>query len=305
MWQAANYPRQPLGSTMKVLRPAPQVFAFYDGRIGGVRAYSDDSNWLDDGAYSLGVCSYAIVDGREALVYDPHISLPHARMVRQTLSDLGVTDIRVVLSHWHRDHIAGNEVFRDCEIIANVLTARALEEHRQSIESGDPPIKPLIFPTRMFEGMLGLRVGAVPVELRHVDIHSHDGTVMLLPRSGLLFAGDTLEDPVTYVAEPGRLAMHLEELRRMATWDIRRILPNHGAPDVIAAGGYDRGLLGATRLYVEKLLRVRSDPALAGEGLRTFAHEAFATGSISYFAPYETIHRRNVAAVAHAREDDR
>jgi len=296
---------QPLGSTMKVLRPTPQVFAFYDGRHVGMRAHSNDGNWLDDGAYSLGVCSYAIVDGREALVYDTHISVPHARIVRQTLSDAGITDIRVVLSHWHRDHIAGNEVFGDCEIIANSLTAEALAEHRPMIEAGDPPIKPLITPTRLFEGTLRLQVGAIPVDLRHVDIHSHDGTVMLMPGSGLLFAGDTLEDPVTYVAEPGRLGAHLADLRRMAGWDIRHILPNHGAPDVIAAGGYDRGLLEATRLYVEKLLRVRSDPALAGEGLRTFASAAFATGAISYFEPYEAIHFRNIGAVAQLGDGDR
>ena len=107
---------------------------------------------------------------------------------------------------------------------------------------------------------------------------------------------------MTYVSEPGRLATHLAGLRSMSGWDIRRILPNHGAPDVIAAGGYDRGLLEATRLYVEKLLRVRSDPALAGEDLRTFANEAFATGAISYFEPYEAIHGRNIGAVAHLDE---
>ena len=41
-----------LGSTMRVLRPAPNVLAFYDGRIAGVRAHSEAPNWLDDGAYS-------------------------------------------------------------------------------------------------------------------------------------------------------------------------------------------------------------------------------------------------------------
>jgi glyoxylase-like metal-dependent hydrolase (beta-lactamase superfamily II) len=39
----------------------------------------------------------------------------------------------VVLSHWHDDHVAGNEVFADCEIIALRLTAEALSEHRTAI----------------------------------------------------------------------------------------------------------------------------------------------------------------------------
>ena len=76
---------------MRVMRPAPNVLAFYDGRVEGVRAWSEEPNWLDDGAYSLGICSFAIVDGAEALVYDTHISLAHAEIVRRTLRDMGVS----------------------------------------------------------------------------------------------------------------------------------------------------------------------------------------------------------------------
>src|SRR5882757_5900771 len=198
--------RPPLGSTMRLVRPAPNVLGFYDGRVDGVRAWSDEPNWLDDGAYALGICTYAIVDGSEALVYDTHISLPHARFVRQTLEDMGVTSIRVVLSHWHDDHIAGNEVFQDCEIIANSLTASALANNRSEIEGGVPPIKPLVLPNRIFEGSLDLTVGSIAVELLQVEIHSHDGTVLFMPETGLLLAGDTLEDPITYVSEADRLA---------------------------------------------------------------------------------------------------
>ncbi|WP_336619386.1 MBL fold metallo-hydrolase [Mesorhizobium sp. WSM4935] len=151
-----------LASTMRLVRPAPNVLGFYDGRVDGVRIWSDEPNWLDDGAYTLGICTYAIVDGSQALVYDTHISLPHARFIRRTLEEMGVTSTRVVLSHWHNDHIAGNEVFKDCEIIANRLTAAALERGRAGIESGNPPIKPLVLPNRMFEGSLSLMVERSP-----------------------------------------------------------------------------------------------------------------------------------------------
>ncbi len=285
----------PMGSTLRILRPAPHVLAFYDGRVPGVRAYAETPNWLDDGAYALGICSYAVVDGAEALVYDTHISLEHARIIRRTLEDAGVRHIRVVLSHWHDDHVAGNAVFADCEIIANRLTAEILAAHRSQMETGDPPICPLILPNRLFEGRLALTVGAVPVELRQMDIHSRDGTVALLP-DGLLLAGDTLEDPITYVDEPDRLAQHLEGLAEMARWPLARILPNHGAEAVIAAGGYDPGLIGATERYVAALLAARTDPALAALDLRAFIPDDFAAGTLGYFAPYEAVHRHNLAA---------
>lgn len=282
---------------MRIFHPAPGVVAFYDGRVEGVRAWSREPNWLDDGAYSLGVCSYAIVDHGEALVYDTHISPAHARIIRRTLAEMGVHSMTVVLSHWHDDHVAGNEVFSDCRIISHTLTQKALEDHRQEMESANPPIKPLILPDRTYESSLELKVGRISVELRHVDIHSHDGTLLFLPETGLLFAGDALEDTVTYVAEADGLERHLAELRRVAGWPVRRILPNHGDPGVIRDGGYDSSLIGATRNYVEKLLRCRTDPALAQQDLRTFISGDLAAGAVHYFAPYEPVHRLNVGAV--------
>lgn len=287
----------PLGSTLRILRPHPNVYAFYDGRVEGVRAHSVEPNWLDDGAYALGVCVYAIVDGSEALLYDTHISLPHARLVRRALKAAGVTSIRVVLSHWHDDHVAGNEVFADCEIIAHKLTEQALIDHRVEIETANPPIKPLVMPNRVFEGPMDLMVGSVRVELRPADIHSHDGLILRLPNLGLLLAGDTLEEPITYVAEPTRLAIHVEELKRIAAWGYPRILPNHGAPDVIEAGGYGPELIDATIRYVKKLIRTRDEMSLADQDLSTFIAEDIAAGTLSYFAPYEEVHANNVKKV--------
>jgi len=286
-----------LGSTLRIHRPYEDVLAFYDGRINGVRAYSEQPNWLDDGAYSLGVCTYAVLSGEEAIVYDTSISLPHARIIRDTLEKAGVRHIRVVLSHWHVDHVAGNEVFADCEIIANELTAQALRDNRERLENDNPPIKPLIMPNSTFRRELYLKVGDVDVELRHVDIHSHDGTMLLLPQRKLMLAGDALEEPITYVAEPQRLEHHLRDLERMATWDIEKILPNHGAEDKIASGGYGPELIGATRDYVSKLLRLSQEPELAEQDLRTFAAEDFVSGVISYYEPYEAVHARNVSVI--------
>ena len=287
-----------LGATLRIFSPCPNVLAFYDGRIKGMRAFSAERNWLDDGAYELGVCTYAIVDGEEALVYDTHISLAHAHMIRWTLTGRGVTKITVVLSHWHDDHIAGNEVFADCEIIANARTAELLEEHRGEIEAAFPPIRPLVTPNRIFEEDFTLSVGRLTVELRRADIHSEDATLLILPEQRLLFAGDALEDPVTYVGEPERLGAHLADLDRIAAWPFERILPNHGAAEIIEQGGYGPGLVGATKRYVEKLLRARGEPALAAQTLQDFIAEDLAAGTISYFAPYEAVHRQNIEKVA-------
>ena len=127
--------------------------------------------------------------------------------------------------------------------------------------------------------------------------------MLFLPESGLLLAGDTLEDPITFVAEAERLKEHLVDLARLELMPFSRILPNHGAPEVIASGGYGRGLLAATRHYVEALLRCRHDPALAAHDLRTFLADDLQIGRVHYFGAYEEVHRNNVARVLGRSQD--
>jgi hypothetical protein len=83
----------------------------------------------------------------------------------------------------------------------------------------------------------------------------------------------------------------------MAKWPIERILPSHGAIEVIEAGGYDKRFIEASMRYVEKLERCRRDATLADPDLRAFAAEAFATGAIQYLEAYEPVHRSNIEAV--------
>lgn len=288
-------------STLRILEPYPGVFAYYDGRIEGRRLHSNAPNWLDDGAYSLGIASYAIVDAGHALVYDTHMSLPHARAIRAHIDSLGVTSINVALSHWHTDHIAGNEVFADCEIIALRLTAEALVQNRGELETGDPQILPVVMPNRLFEERLDLVVGGRRVELHHFDIHSADGNVLWLPEERLLLAGDTLEDTVTYVSEPEHLTTHASELIRMQGWPIHRILPNHGDPERIAAGGYAATLIDANRRYLQRLADPQTRERAEAMSLKDFIAHDLASSALVYFEPYEDVHRMNMSKIKSAQ----
>jgi glyoxylase-like metal-dependent hydrolase (beta-lactamase superfamily II) len=284
-------------ATLRIFEPYPGIFAYYDGRIPGKRLYSSEPNWLDDGAYSLGAASYAIVSGEQALVYDTHMSLLHAQAVRNHLDSLGVTTIRVVLSHWHADHVAGNAVFADCEIIALDLTAQAMQANRARLETRSPPISPLVMPNQLFSGSMTLEIGPRKIELHHFDIHSADGNILWLPDEKLLLAGDTLEDTITYISEPENIATHIRELTRMRTWPIHRILPNHGDADRIATGGYPPSLIDANRRYLERLLVPEELAKAETSSLEDFISEDQASGGVAYFEPYERVHRTNIAAV--------
>ena len=81
---------------MRVLTAGPGIAAYYDGRTPGHR-FAQGDNWVDDGALSLGIASYAVISGAEALIYDSHVSLRHAEVICADLKARGVRRARVVL----------------------------------------------------------------------------------------------------------------------------------------------------------------------------------------------------------------
>lgn len=288
---------------LRILEPHPGILAFYDGRVEGHR-FSDGPNWVDEGALSLGIASYAIVSGEYALVYDTHVSVPHARFIRDTLTARGVTNVTVVLSHWHLDHVAGTEVFADSPVIANHKTFTHLRDNQSAIEAGThhglPTITPLVLPDRMFSGSMTLNIGRIAVELIEANIHSDDATVIWIPERGILLAGDTMEDTVTYVGEPAQFDTHLADLDRLAALDPAFILPNHGDPDIIASGGYDAGLIKAQQQYIRILKRCRSDEALRAQPLEQLIAGPLSRGWVNMYEPYRAIHTQNLERVLKA-----
>lgn len=277
---------------MRIHEPFPGLLAFYEGRDNAAPL----PGWQGE-AQALGIAAYALVSGDEALVYDTHLSPAHGRALRAALAARGVRRLTVLLSHWHVDHVAGNAAFADCPILAHPLTRAILVAERGALAAQEPPVDPLVLPTADAADGALLRVGTRGAQVRHFDVHSIDGCTLWLPDEGILLAGDTLEDTVTWVAEPDRLEAHLAGLDRLAALAPARILPNHGDEARIAAGGYGPGLIDATRRYVERLLAARSDPALAAAPLATYVAEALARGDVAAFAPYEAVHAANVARV--------
>ena len=282
---------------LRVFEPHPGLFAFYDGRVEGQR-FAEGPNWVDDGALSLGIASYAIVRGDHALVYDSHVSVPHALAVKAALEERGARRFTVVLSHWHLDHVAGTAAFPGWPVIANARTDAHLRARFAAItagtSSGMPVIDPLILPTKTFSGQMVLWIGDLEVHLTQVNIHSDDATVLWLPDARILLAGDTVEDCMTFVGEPAHFATHLVDLERLAALRPQFVLPNHGAAARIAAGGYDARILPAMQRYVGWLMGLQASPGLAGTPLREVIAGDLASGALLWFEPYVAIHAQNV-----------
>lgn len=282
---------------MKILRPFEEIHAFYDGRNGD----GASDTWVDDGALSLGIASYAIVSGVSALVYDTHVSLDRARFIREYLENIGVTDITVLLSHHHLDQVAGTEVFVDCPIWSTIKTLRHLERLKPLIESGThhgpPAIDPLFLPNHTFEGSMQLQIGALTLDILEFNIHSDDEALVWIADRKILLAGDALEDMVTYVAAPQSLAIHLREIDRLKRLAPLHILPNHGDPSRIAAGAYSAGLCDATQSYIIALLDIAAGLTPQETPLAEMIGGWLHLGELVWFEGYLRVHRQNVVKV--------
>lgn len=275
------------------------LIAFYAGRDWTrIRA---EHNWLDDGAMKLGMATYAVHKNNRAVIYDTFADIRQARWVRTYLEHRGITQFTVVLSHWHLDHIAGNAVYCDSHIISNALTRALLVQNKTKIETGcsdgPPEINPLILPDITFDRTMTLHLEDLHLELMTMDIHSRDGTLLYLPGDSLLLAGDMLEDTVTYIEEADHLAEHVNNLKKLRQLPLARILPNHGDPDVIDAGGYDTTLIDATIHYITRMVGRSHDTDFLKSPMESFLEKALEQGWVHYYEPYEAVHRENLRKV--------
>ena len=288
---------------LRVIECALGLIAYYDGRIEGYRFAAED-NWVDNGALSLGIASYALVSENKALIYDTHVSVEHAKFIRADLERRGITHFTVLLSHWHLDHVAGTQAFADCEIIANAKTLHHLTTRKAGIEDGTfegpPAIKPLILPNRIFEGEMDFTLGKRKLKFIEANIHSDDASLVWLEDEGLLLVGDTMEDTITYVGEPQYFDIHLKELDRLWALNPQFIFPNHGSPDIIGVGGYGKGLIKAQQQYIRMLKRCRTEEAPREKPLKELIAGPLEMGWVNYFHPYEEVHAQNLKRVLQA-----
>jgi cyclase len=93
---------------------------------------------LDEGVYAMinktggyAICNSGIIDlGDETLVFDSFISPEAAKDLKKAAEELTGHKVKYLInSHFHNDHIRGNQVFNDAEIISTERTKELIEEY--------------------------------------------------------------------------------------------------------------------------------------------------------------------------------
>lgn len=289
---------------MRVFPINDHLISFYDGRPNEPTTPSTDHNWADFGAMNVGVATYVIYRGDQALVYDTYPSTVQAQWVRDYLVRKGIHHFTVVNSHWHLDHVGGNAVYADVDRIGTEKTVKRLAVEKAAIEAGTewglPAIKPLVAPNIAITAATTYFVGDIEVDLRPVNIHSEDGLVLVLPTDRILLAGDTLEDTLTFIAEPKQIGAQYRNLQNMKHWKIDRIYPNHGNPAVIEKGGYQTTLIDATMDYLRQMSARAHEPDYLKGSMDEYVKDSVSKGWVSIWWAYHEAHETNLSVVAKA-----
>jgi cyclase len=130
-------------------------------------------------------------------------------------------EVRLVINtHFHGDHVGGNGMF-ECPILAHELCHKKIAQRRSARARR-------IRPTVVFEERRDLKMGGMQLEVIHLGGHSPDSTVVWLPESGALFAGDLIfagRYPYLGDADVPRLIAALKRLNELSA---QAIVPGHG-----------------------------------------------------------------------------
>jgi glyoxylase-like metal-dependent hydrolase (beta-lactamase superfamily II) len=93
---------------------------------------------LADGVYAAiatnggyAICNAGIVDlGDATLVFDPFMTIQAAQDLKKAAEHLTGHRVKyVVNSHYHNDHVGGNQVFEDATLICTAVTRKLMAEH--------------------------------------------------------------------------------------------------------------------------------------------------------------------------------
>jgi glyoxylase-like metal-dependent hydrolase (beta-lactamase superfamily II) len=242
------------------------------------------------------------------LVFDALGTPVLAREMLAAIEDVTRKPVRrVIVSHYHADHVYGLQVFKDAgaEIwahrdgqiyLASDLARERLTERRASLAPWVDDDTRLVSADRWIafgdEGRSTFRFGGQQFTLIQAGpAHAPEDMMLFVERSRVLFAGDVFFSGRLPFVVDGNTRGWLATIERIKRTDARVVIPGHGP----ASHDVDRDLQNTERY----LIALRTQMRAAVEALEGF-DEALARGDWREFAglpTFDVAHRRNAYSV--------
>lgn len=203
-----------------VIEIAPQVYAFIQ----------------ESGATNSGF----IVGEEGVLVIDSLMTPSLATRLLSAIRSVTKAPIRYLVdTHYHGDHVFGNQYFVPAPIIGHINCRRELIEkfdaNMQRYRNTRPELIPELEQIRMtlpdltFEDRMNIRLGDREIQLIYLGRAHTAGDILLhLPQDGILYAGDIAFHKVLPAFPDGHITKWLEVMEQTARIDVQTIVPGHG-----------------------------------------------------------------------------
>jgi len=211
--------------------------------------------------------------------------------------------VRVIVSHYHADHIYGLQVFEDLdaeilapagaeEYLASDNAQERLEDRRFTLDPWVNETTRLVYPDQYLSEGSNFRLGDVEFIVTMVGAAHSDGDLTLFVEPDrVLFSGDMIfEGRVPFLGD-ANTRHWLRVLERMEREQLVALVPGHGS---VAAD--PNAAVGLTRRYLAFL---REQMGSAVEDFIPFneAYEATDWGDFEELPAFEEANRRNAYQV--------
>lgn len=250
--------------------------------------------------YNAGV----FLSGNRACLIDPGVHPDETGHIAWFVAEHGATIDTILLTHSHWDHILGPERLPPARIAAHTAYRELTERFSARIlhmvsywehQSGYQRESPFVIPQPDLEVEDGdeIAVGADHLRLLHIPGHAADQCAVYDPKSGTLWAADTLSNlEIPFVSHS--LADYEASLAKLSGLSIQALVPGHGSSTSSQSEITER--IDADRAYLAELReRVAGVVAAGGSIEEALAHCA----SLVYREPESNAgpHRLNVESV--------
>jgi glyoxylase-like metal-dependent hydrolase (beta-lactamase superfamily II) len=132
---------------------------------------------------------------------------------------------RVINTHEDADHVSGNQLFREAEIIAH----RSVPARMKHVADAKESQTLLVLPTTLFETRYELDLDGTEVHLIYVGpCHQVGDTIVHVPKERVVFAGDVVFRQCTPIGWTGTYDKWFTCLDLILELDPEVIVPGHG-----------------------------------------------------------------------------